>query len=78
MKKHFTFFFLLATTFLLNAQIVISDELVIADFEGDEPSWSYELESSWEYTVTEVADNPSKTGINESDKVFKTTRNAGN
>jgi hypothetical protein len=69
---------LIGSAVLLNAQIVISDELVVADFEGDEASWDYALESSWGTTAAEVTDNPSKTESNESDKVFMTTREAGN
>jgi hypothetical protein len=77
MKRLFTFLMLIGSVMLLNAQIVISDELVIADFEGDDTSWDYALESSWGTTAAEVADNPSKSGLNESDKVFMTTREAG-
>jgi hypothetical protein len=77
MKRLFTFLMLIGSVMLLNAQIVISDELVIADFEGDDTSWDYALESSWGTTAAEVADNPSKSGLNESDKVFMTTREVG-
>jgi len=77
MKRLFTFLMLIGSAVLLNAQIVISDELVIADFEGDEASWDYALESSLGTTAAEVADNPSKTEPNESDKVFMTTREVG-
>ncbi len=69
MKRTITFLvFILSTTLIYGQGIVISDEIVFADFEGDPEDFGYSVVSVWGHSEHGITDNPEKSDLNNTDK----------
>ncbi len=78
MKKLFTCLMILAASALVYGQgIVISDETVFVDFEGDPADFGYSVVSAVGHSDHGIADNPGKSELNDTDKAYKGVRNEG-
>jgi hypothetical protein len=78
MKKLFTFLMILAASAIVYGQgIIISDEMVFADFEGEPEDFGYEVVSAAGHSEHGLVDNPAKSDLNDTDKAYKGVREEG-
>jgi len=78
MKKLFTFLMIVAASVLIYGQgIIISDEMVFADFEGEPDDFGYSVVSARGHSEHGLADNPGKSDLNNTDKAYKGIRDEG-
>lgn len=78
MKKLFTLLTIVAAATIMYGQgIIISDEIVFADFEGDPDLFGYSVVSAVGHSDHGLADNPNPSGLNETDKVYWGVREEG-
>jgi hypothetical protein len=69
--------FIFAITLGYGQGSLISDEKVIADFEGNPDNFGYSVVSARGHSVNGIADNPGKSDLNNTDKSYKGIRDEG-
>jgi len=78
MKRTITFLvFILSAALIFGQGIIISDEIVFANFEGDPEDFGYSVVSVWGHSEHGITDNPEKSDLNNTDKAYKGIRNEG-
>lgn len=79
MKRKITFFICMIFAAIIYGQgIIISDEVLFADFEGDPENFGYTVVSARGHSEHGLVDNPGKSDLNNTDKVYWGIRDEGN